>query len=181
MKILKIGQEIEESKIKKIPYTQNIGEIRKQFVDRYNSTPEDQRVAIKEQLQKEYEAAIAEHEADIAKQKKESYEHNLNAFLNDPKGVIEELNQLRGRAFDMGELLIHYGIATATIKRQKGKGTLIGKGTLGEHTISNFLVTVKIGEETFSTEVGSANDKRDKERTMASVAAQFALEIARRK
>jgi hypothetical protein len=152
-------------------------QIKQEFLERFNSTPKEQQESIKATLQKEYLIAVAENEADIKRKEKERYEHNLKAFIADPKGVIDELNELCRRSFDLGEMLISYGIAKTTIKRQ-GKGTLVNKGTIGEHIQSNFIVTARIGDETLSMALASSNDRRDKERSMSSVAAQLALKIA---
>lgn len=158
-------------------------EIREELIAKFKALPEDEQKSpsVREDFQNQYKLVLAQLEIDNAKREKERFENNLKAFFEDPKGVITELDGIRGRSFDLGELLISYGIAKTTIKRhQKGKGILIGKGTLGEHIISNFLVTAKIGDETLAVEVGSSNDKRERERTMTMVAAQLAFQIAKK-
>ncbi len=153
-------------------------ELKQTFREKFNNLPEHEKEASKKIIQEEYLQALEQLKIEIDEKQKERYEHNLKSFLEDPKGMIDELNVIRGRTFDLGEVLVGYGIATTTIKRQKGKGVLVGKGTLAEHTKSNFLVTAKIGDKTLSMAVASSNDRRDKERSMTMVAAILAEQIA---
>jgi len=151
--------------------------LRQKFLDRFNATPKEQQKSIKESLQNEFKLALVQLDVDKHKRQKERFENNLKAFLEDPNGILNELNGLCGSCFTLGEILISYGIAKTTIKRQKGKGILVHKGTIAEHTMSNFLVTAKIGDETLSIEIGGSNDKNDKERSMAMVSAMLAKKI----
>ena len=166
-------------KIKQLPYSQPYL-VREKFVKKYNALPDDQKESQKAIIQNEFNAAIAEYESDILKQRETIKQENLQAFLEDPKGVLKEIDETRGQAFDIGEELISYGIATATIKRF-GKGHLIGKGTIGEHTCSNFSVTAKIGTHTLTREIAGSNDRRDKDRSMALTACQLAIMISDQK
>jgi hypothetical protein len=155
-------------------------DIRREFMSKFNALSENDRksIVIQENFQNEFKLALTQLEVDKTKRQKERFEHNLKAFLEDPKGVLNEFDELRRGALDLGELLISYGIAKTTIKRNKGKGVLVGKGTIGEHTRSNFKVTATIGKHTLEMEVAGSNDKRDKERSMIMVAAILAKKIA---
>jgi len=154
-------------------------EIRQELIAKFKALPENEQKSlyVKEEFQNQYKLALAQLQVEKAKRDKERFENNLNAFLEDPKGAIAELNEECHRCFDLGELLISYGIAKTTIKRY-GKGALVHKGTLAEHISSNFKVTAKIGDETLEMELASSNDKRDKDRSMAHVAAILANKIA---
>ncbi len=166
-------------KIKNLPYSQPYL-VREKFLKRYNALPDDQKESQKAIIQNEFNAAVVEYESDILKQREEISNENLQAFLEDPKGVLKEINEFRGQAFNIGELLILYGIATATIKRF-GKGQMVHKGTLAEHTRSNFSVTAKIGSHTLTREIAGSNDKQDKDRSMALTAWQLAIMISEEK
>ncbi len=161
-------------------YGKNEHDIRREFLTKFKDLPENDRksIVIQEAFQSEFKLALTKLEIDNAKRQKERFEHNLKAFLEDPKGVLNELDELRRGTWDLGELLISYGIAKTTIKRNKGKGVLVGKGTIGEHTMSNFKVTATIGKHTLEMEIAGSNDKLDKERSMTMVAAILANNIA---
>jgi len=159
-------------KLKKIPY-KDIYQLRQKFIDKYKSLPDDQKESQKEIIQAEFNSAVSEHEEDISKQQKEIKQENLKSFLDDPKGILQEINETRGRSFSIGEQLISYGIATTTIKRF-GKGELVHKGTLAEHIRSNFKITAKIGTHTLTEELAGSNDKRDKDSSMAMIASRLA-------
>jgi hypothetical protein len=155
-------------------------DIRREFLTRFKALPENEQksIYIQEEFQNEFKLALAKLEIEKANRQKERYEHNLKTFLEDPKEILKELDEVRGQCFDLGECLISYGIAKTTIKRNKGKGELVHKGTIGEHTRSTFKVTAKIGKHTLEMDMAGSNDKRDKERSMGLVAVMLANKIA---
>ena len=102
---------------------------------------------------------------------------NAAAFLADPVGVIALLDEERGHSFYLGEMILYYGIANVSSKRN-GRGTFMHKGTLAAGIISPRLVTVKIGDITRVVESCARNDRRSIAEDESSTVAQVASEIA---
>ncbi len=125
-----------------------------------------------------FRAATAAEEKRIEGERKRLAAENAAAFLADPKAVLDYLDAERGRTFDLGEMALIYGIASVTMKRGKGRGDKVGKGTLAEGTISPFVCTVRIGDRQIVTECGSRNDRHSKQGTQAFAVTRAVLDIA---
>jgi len=151
--------------------------IRQSFLARItpNMTTEE-----KAALNSEFQAVLVSEEHAFQKVINEIGDQNAQIFLANPKKILEQLSIEAGRTFDLGEMLLLYGIANVTLKRQ-GKGVFIGKGTLGEGTISQFVATVTIGTKKQTVEIGSRNDHRSKEDAKAFAACIAAKELAQLK
>lgn len=151
--------------------------VRTAFLTRVTPTmTADEKVA----LNNEFQAALLIEEAKFQTVIQKIADQNAQVFLANPKETIEQLLKEAGRTFDLGEMLLLYDIATVTLKRY-GKGNFIGKGTLGEGTISNFIATVTIGTHKQKIEVGSRNDNRSKDHAKAFAACIVAKELAQQK
>lgn len=133
---------------------------------------------LREALNAAFRLAIAAEEKRIEDDRAKVAAANTAAFLSDPVAALEWIDEERGRTFDLGEALQYLGIATVTLKRGKGKGYQIGKGTLGAGTISPMVATVRIGDKVKAFEMGSRNDRHSKRDAATCAASQFALEIA---
>jgi hypothetical protein len=148
--------------------------VRARFKDRIPlaTTPE-----ARQALNDEYKAALNDAERELEADKKNVSKGNVEAFLADPQGVLDELQEEAGRTFDLGEMLIGRGIAVVTSKRF-GKGVFVGKGTDYGQTKSNFMVKAVIGSHTLNMEMMSGNERHQKESMHSHVAATLARNIA---
>jgi hypothetical protein len=129
----------------------------------------------KDALQAEYTAATEQAKKDLVKARQTVADQNTAAFLANPKQGVEALSG--SSCLTIGELLQCYGVGTVKSTRQ-GKGVLIGKGTLGEGTISQFKVAARIGDKGLIQECGSRNDRRSKEDMEAMVLTRLARLLA---
>lgn len=150
---------------------ENIDKIReshlKDFMDNVlmdiSETSSEQREKATADFNAEIDKARKEYAKLVCKKNKELSQENTKIFLKNPIKIVKDLKKEDGhRHFSIGEILQMYGIGDAKIKRF-GKGQLVGKGSDYPYTISNFLVTIKIGDFSDTIEVGSANDRFSKE------------------
>lgn len=103
--------------------------------------------------------------------------HNTNVFLEDPiSSIVQINNQAKNDFWNVGELLMLSGIGKITMKRF-GKGTLVGKGTLGEGTVSNFTIKAEIGNVCFTETISSRNDKHIKDRMKVATLNMLGISI----
>ncbi len=133
--------------------------------------------ADRDALQAAFTLAAEAEEHRIKGERKRIAALNAAAFLANPAAIIAELDEERGRTFDLGEMALIYGIASVTLKRA-GRGTLVGKGTLGQGTISPFDATVRIGDRVVTVETASRNDRYSKDNATAHAATRALLQIA---
>lgn len=163
--------------IQSLPHQIDENSIRQIFLARVtpNMTEDD-----KATLQAEYQAAREQALKSLDKQREAVAKANTQCFLDNPEAVLQELDDQRGRTFDLGELLIWNGIASVSLKRN-GKGFLIGKGSDYAHTVSPFVATIKIGPHTFVMDTGCANDRRSKDDAKATTASLSAKWYAKHK
>lgn len=137
----------------------------------------DMTQAEKDALNTEYKQAVEAAQKDNEANRKTQAEANTAAFLQNPKAVIQELEEAGQRAFDLGEMLVIRGIAKVSHKRF-GKGVFVGRGTDYGQTKSNFKVTVTIGHVTETLELASGNDRRQLDDMDSYAAAIVARSIA---
>lgn len=125
----------------------------------------------KNALQQEYNKAVEKAKKERLKLIAEGSRQNAQAFLDNPKEVLEQIEAELPSWQKLGERILAYGIADVTMKR-KGKGVLCHKGTIAESTLSNFAVTVKIGQKVYMYETSTYNDRYSKESEKAFFAKQ---------
>ena len=129
-------------------------------------------------LQQEYDKAVEKAKKKRLKLIAEVSRQNAQAFLDNPKEVIEQIEAELPSWQKLGERILGHGITDVTLKR-KGKGVLLHKGTIAESTLSNFAVTVKIGQKVYMYETSTYNDRHNKESETAFFAEQACKDYLR--
>ena len=161
--------------LKSIPYFKE-HDIREAFLERARAmvdpSPEE-----KTALQNEYIDALQAGRKAAEIEREATMKSNTDAFLANPKAIIKELEDVKMQGYSTGEKMRMYGIGTVSSKRH-GKGQKVGIGSDFPHTISQFIVTAKIGPHERIDECGSANDKYFKASMEAMVLGMLASDIA---
>lgn len=137
-----------------------------------NGTPEQ-----RETLQTDFRAYLAAEEKRIEGERKRIAADNAAAFLAAPADTLAQLDAERGQYSDLGEILMHYGIASVRLKRD-GKGSQVCKGTLAQGTISPFVAIVRIGSVERRIDMASRNDRHSKAGAESFAVASAARQIA---
>ena len=127
-------------------------------------------------LQQLYNATLEEKQKEWKELNKQGDKQNIATFLADPKKVYEEIMANKGSLSSMGETLMMFCIGKVTMKRE-GKGTLIGKGTLGQCTMSNIKATATIGKYTWSEDVCCSSNTSRQDEMKANMLNTLAVKI----
>jgi len=132
----------------------------------------------KDILNREFQEALAVAKKEHADKRKQVGEENAKLFLTDPVSAVVQMYADKSDMWYLGEMLDIYGIGKVTMKRF-GKGTFVGKNTMGEGTISNFHMKAEIGDQVLAEDVGSRNDRYSKAQNEVSTLGLLGSRIIR--
>ena len=128
---------------------------------REDMTPEE-----RTELEAAYTEAMLKDRDKHYENRKQIAEENTQFFLENPVSAIMQMYSENDMWY-IGEILNIYGIGNTTMKRF-GKGTFVGKGTMGEGTISQFHMTATIGNQVMQEDTGCRNDRHSKNEAQRS-------------
>lgn len=120
----------------------------------------------KDNLNREFQEALALAKTEHRAKNNQVGKENTQFFLENPVSAIMQMYSGNCMWY-IGEILNIYGIGNTTMKRF-GKGTFVGKGTMGEGTISQFHMTATIGDRVLQEDTGCRNDRHSKNEAQMS-------------